>query len=88
MYGCLVALDKLPGVSPVGIGKTWHHIFAKYILKFMESEAPHACRDDQLCAGLKAVIDRMLHGVKYIWEANLTKEKWGFLLIYADNTFN
>ena len=54
----------------------------------MESEAPHACRDDQICVGLKAVIDRMLHGVKYIWEANLTKEKWGFLLIYADNTFN
>ena len=60
------------------IGETRRRIFAKCVLKVMVSEATHACRYDQLCAGLKAGISREVHGVKYIWEANLTKLKMGF----------
>ena len=41
----------------------------------------HTCRDDQLYSGLKAVIDRVLHGVQYIWEANSTDEKLIFYLL-------
>ena len=51
--------------------------FTKFVLKVMISEATHACKGDQLCAGLKAVIDRAVHGVQSIWEASLNKENWG-----------
>ena len=38
-------------------------------------------QDDQLCAGLKAVIDSAIHGVQDIWYKNSTTEDWGFLLV-------
>ena len=43
---------------------------------------------DQFCTGLKAGIYMLVHGVKYIWDVNCTKENWGFLLVHAKNAFN
>ena len=45
-------------------------------------------QEDHLCAGLKAVIDSVVHGVQSIWDEKLTTEDWGFLLVDADNAFN
>ena len=45
-------------------------------------------KDDHLCAGLKSGIDGAVYRVKYIWEANPTKENWGSLLFDAKNAFN
>ena len=58
MYEKIIELDKLPGVHTVGVGEMWRLIFA--------NEATHACKDDQLCAGLKSEIDGTVHGVQYI----------------------
>ena len=71
----LIALDKLPGVRPVGVRETWRRIFEKCVLKVTGYEATHTCRDDQLCTGSKAGIDGAVHGVIYIWEDNSTDEK-------------
>ena len=88
MSGRLIALDKLPGVRPVGVGEMWCHIFTKCVLKVTGSEAPHVCRDGQICTGLELEIDGWVHGVQSTREANLTEEKWDFLLVDAKNAFN
>ena len=54
----------------------------------MGSEATNACKYDQLCAGLKAGINRELYEVQSIWEDNSTKANWGFLLVEENNAFN
>ena len=58
----------------VDFGETWRHLFVKFVLQVTVSEVTQACEDDQLCSGLKARIYGVVHGVQYIWEANLTKE--------------
>ena len=63
----IIVLDKQPGVHLFGVGETWWHILANILLKVTGTEATMACQDDQLCAGLKAGIDGVIHGVQDIW---------------------
>ena len=60
----LIALDKQPNISPVGVGETLRHLFSKIVLKVMGPESTMACQDYQLCAGLKAGIDGTIHEVQ------------------------
>ena len=53
MSGHLIVLDKQPGVHPVDVGETWRQLFAKCVMKVTGTEATHACKYDNLCAGLK-----------------------------------
>jgi hypothetical protein len=48
MAGCLVALDKCPGVRPLGIGETWWRLAAKATLLSSGSDAKELCGIDQL----------------------------------------
>ena len=73
MSGHIISLNKQPGVRPFGIGEMWCRLFAKCVLKVTGFELTHACTDGQLCAGSKAEIDRAVHRVQSIWEANSTK---------------
>ena len=66
MFFRLIALDKVPGVRPVGVGEMWRQLFARFVLKVTGSETTHACKDDHLCAGLRAVIYGEVHGVQSI----------------------
>ena len=75
MSGCLILLDKLPGVLQVGAGETWCRIFSKKLLKVPGYEATHTCRDNQICTGLKVGIGGVVHRVQYIWKTNSTNEK-------------
>ena len=70
MSGRLIVLEKQPGVSPVGVGETWLRLFANIILKFTVLEETMACKDNQLCSGLKAGIDGVIHGVQALWDKN------------------
>ena len=84
----LIALDKQLGVRMVGVRETWRRLFTNIVLKVTRLEATMACQDDQLCDGLKAGINGVVHGVQTIWDEYLTTEDWGFLLVDAKNTFN
>ena len=53
-----------------------------------EAEISISCYDDQICAGLKAVIEGVIHDVKYLWDKNPTMENWGLLLVDAKKAFN
>ena len=88
MSGRMIVLDKHPGVRPVGVGETWRHVFAKIVLNFMGLESTMACQDDQICAGLKALIYNAIHGVQALWDENSSMEEWVFLLVDAKNTIN
>ena len=61
MFGCLILLDKHPGVRPVGVRETWRHIFARIVLKTTGLEATMSFQDKQLCAGIKAGIGGEVH---------------------------
>ena len=87
MYGRLIALDKQPGIRPVGVGEMWHHIFSYIVLKFTVPEATMACQDYHLCDGLKAGITSSIHRVQALWDKNSTTENWGFFLVDAKNAF-
>ena len=84
----LIALDNKLGMHAVSVGEPWRRLFVNCVLKVNGPESTNACQDDQLCARLKAVIDGAVHRVQYIWDANLSTENWGFLLVDAQNAFN
>jgi hypothetical protein len=71
MMSCrLVALDKQPGVCPVGIGEIYHRLWAKSLLKVVGMQATVACGNYNLCAGLAAGIEGAVHAVRELWESN------------------
>jgi hypothetical protein len=88
MAGRLLALDKCPGIRPVGIGETWRQAIAKCIFKVAGKEAKETCGIDQLCAGLESGIEGGIHAMSHMWEQHKMEEDWGFLLIDASNVFN
>ena len=84
----LIALDKQPGIRPVGVGETWRPMMAKCLLKVAGKEAKTACGTTQLAGGLEAGIEGAIHAMCILWEDHKKEEDWGFLLIDARNTFN
>jgi hypothetical protein len=69
MMACrLVALDKQPGVRPVGIGEIYRRLWAKCLLKVIGTQATIACGNYNLCAGLAAGIEGAVHAVKEVWD--------------------
>ena len=63
MTNRLVALDKQPGVRPVGIGEVLRRLIAKCVLVECADDAKAACGSTNLCAGLEAGIEGALHAV-------------------------
>ncbi|KAL3812075.1 hypothetical protein ACHAXA_002879 [Cyclostephanos tholiformis] len=56
-----VALDKCPGVRPLGVGKVWMHLWSDCSHMQTKSAATTACGNTQLCAGLRSGIEANLH---------------------------
>ena len=48
MSGQLIALDKQPGVCPLGAGENRRWLFYKCVVKVVGTEATHTCNDDQI----------------------------------------
>ena len=63
MASPLVAMDKMPGVRPLGIGEIYHRLWAKLVIKDCGSQAKLSCGTSQLCAGLEAGIEGAIHSV-------------------------
>ena len=88
MSGRMIALDKQPGIRPVGVGETWRRLMAKCLLKVVGPEAKSACGTTQLASSLEARIEGAIHAIRVLWEEHRKEEDWGFLLIHAHNAFN
>ena len=59
----LVALDKSPGVRPMGIGETLRRTLAKLVMRASGDQAKTACGNPELCAGLEVGIEGATHAV-------------------------
>jgi hypothetical protein len=65
----LVALDKSPGVWPVGIDEVYRGLMTKCLLKVVGNQATDAAGNLNLCAGLSAGIEGAIHAVRQATEA-------------------
>ena len=68
MAARLVALDKEPGVRPVGIGEIYRRLMAKTTIKATGTKATVACGSSNLCAGLPAGIEGAVHALNDTWD--------------------
>ena len=59
----LIALDKRPGVRPIGIGETLRQSITKLIMRAAGDQAKTLCGSLQMCAGLEAGIEGAIHAV-------------------------
>ena len=81
----LIALDKSPGVRPVGIGETSRRIVSKAILLVLRQDVIDCAGSLQLCAGQDSGCEAAVHAVRQMFEDDNTE---ALLLVDADNAFN
>ena len=81
----LIALDKNPGVRPIGIGDTARRIVSKAILNIIREDIQEAAGCLQLCAGQISGIEAAVHAVRALFEKEETE---ALLLVDASNAFN
>ena len=80
----LIALDKCPGVRPIGICETARRIISKAVLSVAKVDLQEAAGSLQLCAGQIAGIEAAVHEMK---EAFLNDDNDAVLLVDASNAF-
>ena len=68
MSGRLIALDKQPGIRPVGVGETWRRLMAKCLLKVAGPEPKAAYGTTQLAGGLEAGIEGAIHAMRVLFK--------------------
>ena len=84
MANRLIALDKYPGVRPIGIGETFRRVIRKTICLPCRDDVEEICEISQLCAGLKCGIEEAIHAANDLFHSN----DYGMLVIDACNAFN
>ena len=62
-----MALNKRPGVQPVGIGKAIRRLMAKLVQAIISLQALAAYRSSDLCARLKYSIEGALHASEWVF---------------------
>ena len=81
----LVALDKNPGVRPIGICETARRIIAKAILRVIKTDVQKTAGSVQLCAGQIGGTEAAIHAVREMYKSD---EIEAVLLVDARNAFN
>ena len=80
----LIALDKSPGIRPIGVGETLRRILGKTICLVSRDDVESVCEVSQLCGGLKCGIESAIHTANDLFQDNDV----GMLVIDASNAFN
>ena len=66
----LIALDKCPGVRPIGFGETLCRVIEKAVCMATCFDVALVCGSDQLCAGLQVSIEWDIHGMNEIFSTH------------------
>ena len=81
----LIALDKRPGVRPIGIGDTARQIIAKAVLSIIKPDIQDATGCQQMCGGQICGIEAAVHAARQAFDSENCEAA---LLIDATNAFN
>ena len=81
----LIALDKNPGVRPIGVGEVLRRIIGRSITACLKSDLTALGGNRQLCLGQKCGIEHAIHSLRESFE---TDSNNAILLIDAKNAFN
>ena len=87
MANRLIALNKHPGVRPIGITEVLRRILGKVIASVTQVDVESVCGVDQLCSGLKAGIEGAIHSARELFEEK-SGDGFGLLLVDTNNAFN
>ena len=79
-----IALDKIPGIRPVGKGVFFRRIISCVIMKLMRDKV-EVMGPLQTCAGQAGGIEATVHPMQQLYEHNAMD---GSLFIDAENAFN
>uniref|UniRef100_A0A1X7T952 Reverse transcriptase domain-containing protein n=1 Tax=Amphimedon queenslandica TaxID=400682 RepID=A0A1X7T952_AMPQE len=80
----LTALDKCPGIRPIGVGETLRRIMDKTVCVLTRDDAESVCGVSQLCAGLQSGIEGAIATARDMFSDDDT----GMLVMDAKNAFN
>ena len=81
----LIALDKCPGVRPIGIGETVRRIIGRAIAKIISDDIQDAAGSLQVCAGHISGCEAAIHAMRLVFQSQETD---GMILVDASNAFN
>ena len=81
----LIALDKNPGVRPIGVGEVSRRIIAKAVLSIIRVDIQEATGSLQLCSGQTSGCEAAVHALN---EAYHQDDAEAVLLVDATNAFN
>ena len=81
----LIALDKSPGVRPIGVCEMVRRIVAKAVLCVIRDDIQIAAGPFQLCAGQVAGTEAAVHTVRSVFDSD---DSDAMLLVDATNAFN
>ena len=87
MSSRLIALDKCPGVRPIGVGETLRRVIGKVVCSLTRLDVAEVCGASQLCAGLSAGIEGAVHALNELFDVRRV-DGWGILMVDAKNAFN
>ena len=79
----LIALNKLPGVRPIGVGEVGDRFLGKIMAYVTGDDVRIECNNDQLCSGIRGGIEGAIHGISQLFESQC-EDGGGLLLVDAD----
>ena len=83
----LIALNKNPGVRPIGVGEALRRLLGKAMVLTTGMDVEELCGADQLSSGLKGGIEGAIHSVNRIFSEG-SSLGYGVLMVDAKNAFN
>ena len=66
----LIALDKCPGVRPIGIGETARRLIGRAIARVLNNDIQAAAGPLQLCAGHQSGCESAVHAMQQVFASS------------------